>query len=78
MNATAQADSVEVQRVSGGDVRLRWNARRTPMIMVRDPSTGQVLSLARGGDVRLSSSQGEIELVLSDGVRSRLKRVSLR
>jgi hypothetical protein len=78
LNAGLRADSVEVQRVSGGDVRLRWNARTTPMIMVRDPATGEILSLARGGDVRLSTSQAEVELVLSDGVKSRIKRVSVK
>lgn len=76
--AGLRQDSVQVQRVSGGDVRLRWNARTTPMIMVRDPATREILSLARGGDVRLSTSKAEIELVLSDGVKSRIKRVSVK
>jgi hypothetical protein len=75
--AGTRPDSVEVRR-AGGDVRLRWNARATPMIMVRDAATGEVLSLARGGDVTLQDVRGEVELVLSDGVRSRVKRVSLR
>jgi hypothetical protein len=78
LNAGRAADSVEVRRVAGGDVRLRWNARATPMIMVRDASTGEVLSLARGGDVTLSTIQNDVELVLSDGVKSRVKRVSAR
>ena len=75
--AGARADSVEVGR-AGGSVRLRWNPRATPMIMVRDVATGEVLSLARGGDVTLPGVRGEVELVLSDGIRSRVKRVSLR
>jgi Metallo-peptidase family M12 len=76
-DAASRADSVETQRV-GGDVRLRWNARTTPMIMVRDASTGEILSLARGGEVHLPTSKGELELVLSDGVKSRVRRVSVR
>ena len=70
-------DSVEVRR-AGRDVRLRWNARAIPMIMVRDVATGEVLSLARGGDVTLPDVTGDVELVLSDGIRSRVKRVSPR
>jgi hypothetical protein len=48
------------------------------MIMVRDASTGDVLSLARGGDVSVSAHTGEVELVLSDGVKSRIERVSVK
>jgi len=78
LNAGALSDSVEVRRVAGGNVRFRWNARATPMIMVRDASTGDVLSLARGGDVTLSTIKGDVELVLSDGVKSRVRRVSVK
>jgi len=77
LGAGAKPDSVEV-RPAGGGVRLRWNARATPMIMVRDGATGEVLSLARSGDVVLPAVTGDLELVLSDGVRSRVKRVSVR
>ncbi|HEU5303487.1 MAG TPA: hypothetical protein VFU40_02475 [Gemmatimonadales bacterium] len=76
--AAARTDSVAVRRVASDRVRLRWNARATPMIMVRDAGTGDVLSLARGGDVTLFATRDDIELVLSDGVRSRTKRVSAR
>jgi hypothetical protein len=74
LNTGARADSVEVRRVTGG-LGLRWNSRAHPVIMVRDPETGEVLSFARGGDVRLSTHKDEVELLLSDGVRSRAKRM---
>jgi hypothetical protein len=45
------------------------------MVMVRDAETGEVLSFARGGSVEVSSFKREVDLVLSDGVRSRVKRV---
>jgi hypothetical protein len=45
------------------------------MVMVRDAETGEVLSLARGGSVQLPGLRGEIDLVLSDGVRSSVRRV---
>jgi hypothetical protein len=49
------------------------------MIMVRDPETGEVLSFARGGDVRIWTGKGELDLVASDGVRSqRLRRAISR
>ncbi len=66
----AGAASVSVARVGGGVV-LRWDAVAHPMAMVRDARTGAVLSFARGGNVTLPGGGGDIELVTSDGVRSR-------
>jgi hypothetical protein len=43
--------------------------------MIRDTETGEVLSLARGGTVQLSSFKREVVLVLSDGVKSRVQRL---
>jgi hypothetical protein len=68
------ADQVEARRVPGGQVRLRWNSLVYPMVMVRDPETGEVLSLARGGEVELPTLKGNLDLLLSNGVRSRLLR----
>jgi hypothetical protein len=48
------------------------------MVMVRDAATGQVLSLARGGSVDLPSSTSEVDLVLSNGVKSETRRVAVR
>jgi hypothetical protein len=73
--ASGAGDSVTVRRVSGGRVALRWNASAHPVVMVRDAETGQVLSLARGGDVQLSTTKSQLDLVLSNGVKSHLKRV---
>jgi hypothetical protein len=73
--AGLSADSVELRRAGGDRLRLRWNSSARPMVMVRDPDTGEVLSFARGGDIELSSSKNEVELIMSDGITSRAKRV---
>jgi hypothetical protein len=70
-----QADSVEVRRAAGGGVGLRWNPNAHPMVMVRDPDTGEVLSLARGGEVELPTSKTHLDVLLSNGVKSLVKRV---
>jgi hypothetical protein len=67
-------DSIAVER-RGGRVELRWNPSAERMIMVRDPDTGEVLSFARGGRARVTTSKGTLDLVASDGVRSRTLRV---
>jgi hypothetical protein len=69
--------ALEARRVAGG-VALRWDAATHPMVMVRDPHTGEVLSFARGGQAEVSTPANEIEVSASDGVRSTSWRVGLR
>ena len=64
------AEPVSLMRSAGG-VALRWDAAAHPMIMVRDARTGEVLSFARGGSAVVPADGSEVELVMSDGVRSR-------
>ena len=64
-----------VRRSSGGGVGVRWDARDHPMVMVRDAQSGEVLSFARGGSVEIPGSRREVDLVLSDGVKSSVRRV---
>jgi hypothetical protein len=75
--AATQSEAVELRRSGAGNVSLRWDARAHPMIMVRDAQTGEVLSLARGGDAEFSTHKGQVDLVMSDGVKSRVKRVAV-
>jgi hypothetical protein len=65
----APAEAVEVSSAAGG-FELRWDAAASPMVMVRDARSGQILSFARGGRAALSAEAPEVELVTSDGVRS--------
>lgn len=62
---------LRLARVNSGQVELRWNGARYPMVLVRDLRTGAVVSLARGGAVRVPSpGSGDFGLTFSDGVRS--------
>ncbi len=73
----ADAGLVHTTRTSPGRVSLRWNAGAHPMLMVRDPSTGQVLSFARGGQVDLATDRAELDVQLSDGIGGRRMRVAV-
>lgn len=68
---------VALGRVDRDRVAVRWNAARYPMVMVRDPATGQVLSFARGGEARVWARTDEVSLQFSTGTRtiSRRERV---
>lgn len=58
-----------------GRVSLQWNRSTYPGVMVRDARTGEVLTFARGGAAAFRTGASEVELVLSDGVRSTSRRM---
>ncbi|HEX7118093.1 MAG TPA: hypothetical protein VF212_04860 [Longimicrobiales bacterium] len=67
--------AASVRRVTGRSVAVTWDRSAHPMVMVRDPRTGEILSFARDGAAALRTSAGELELVFSDGVHSAARRV---
>jgi hypothetical protein len=67
-----------VERLGPDELRLQWDATLHPVILVRDGRTGEVLSFARGGDMRLRSGATELQLQLSDGVRTEVQTSVLR
>ena len=75
--AVAAAALVQATRLGGGRVGLRWDASAHPMLMVRDPVTGQVLSFARTGRTEIVTDRGELDLQLSTGVRGRSVRLAV-
>jgi hypothetical protein len=58
-----------------GRVGVHWNAAAHPLVVVRDPDTGQILSLGRKGTVEVSTSKRQVDLILSDGIKSQVRRV---
>ncbi|HYC31605.1 MAG TPA: CARDB domain-containing protein [Gemmatimonadales bacterium] len=61
---------VSAARVAGGRVALRWDASRAPLVVVRHPRTGEILSFARGGRAEVVTDADELVLAPSDRVRS--------
>ena len=64
-------------RIAAGGVALRWDAAARPMVMVRDPATGEIVSFARGGQAIVATSKRTLDLEVSDGVGSRTERVTV-
>jgi hypothetical protein len=69
--------AIEARRSAPGRVALRWDASSHPMVMVRDASTGEVLSLARGGTAELFTERTDLDLLVSNRVQSRQVRVAV-
>jgi hypothetical protein len=47
------------------------------MAMVRDASTGEILSFVRATDAEIRAPRANVQVLVSDGVRSRAARVRL-
>lgn len=52
-------------------MQFRWDADRYPVLMVRDQKTGEVRGFLRGGQAEMEDAPADLDLQLSDGVRSR-------
>ncbi len=65
-------------RTAPGRVRVAWNAAASRVALIRDVRTGQVLSFARGGAIDLRTTSDDLEVTLSDGVRSVRSRIHPR
>jgi hypothetical protein len=66
--------AARLESLPGERTRLRWEAAHYPMGLVRDPRTGHVLAIGRGGRVDLQRAvrgSDRLEVVFSDGARSR-------
>jgi hypothetical protein len=74
--ATASVD-LRTARSGPGRVSLRWNPTAHPMVMVRDPASGQVLSFARGGAAEIATERADLEVQLSNGILGRSVRVAV-
>lgn len=72
------AQSPLVRRLAASAARVTWTDPAVRGVLVRDARTGDVLAIARSGDARLESRSRDLELVVSDGVHSRARRVTLR
>ena len=67
---------VRLQATAAGSVAvLSWPAGSFRGALVRNPVSGQVLAVSSDGSVALPSAPPEVEVILSDGVRSETVRV---
>jgi IPT/TIG domain-containing protein len=58
--------------LGGRRMEVHWDASAHPVVMLRDANTGEVRGFIRGGDATIEDTPDNLELQLSDGVRSRV------
>jgi hypothetical protein len=68
--ALAREDAVRAERMGDGRVRLRWDSSVFFFAMVRNPDTGTVLAIGRGGEIVVLTELDVLDVVLSEGIRS--------
>ncbi|HUR94078.1 MAG TPA: hypothetical protein VMY76_05815 [Gemmatimonadales bacterium] len=73
---SAVAAEVRSWRVPSG-VAVSWDAAAHPMVMVRDPATGQVLSFASGGHAEIATDRDDLDVQLSNRLVGRSVRVKV-
>jgi hypothetical protein len=72
VGAPGPVEPLAVDQVGPGLVQVQWDAAQYPLLVIRDRTTGEVLSFARGGTARVrATSPGDLEIVASDGTRTR-------
>ena len=67
----------ELQRLTGDQVQLTWDATLYPAVMVRDRDTGEVIAILPGGRQNFTATATRFDLVMSDGVTGPTHRLEL-
>jgi hypothetical protein len=67
---TPTINAVDASATSSGMVRIQWGTTAARMALIRDGRTGEILSFARGGNAQIRTSAADLEVILSDGIRS--------
>jgi len=54
---------------------VQWGTTGARMALIRDGRTGEILSFARGGNAQIRTGAADLEVTLSDGVRSTTRKL---
>jgi hypothetical protein len=76
--ASSEAPVVRVTRAGAGRLALGWDPSKSPMLLVRDPVTGEVLSFARGGAAEVVTNRDEVVVTASGRARGAEMRIRAR
>ena len=71
----AAVNTVAATSGPAGAVNVRWDTQIGRMALIRERATGQVLSFARGGQASIRTRSADLEVIVSDGVKSAAREV---
>jgi hypothetical protein len=71
VGALGPVEPLTFAQVASDLVQVQWDAARYPLAVIRDRTTGEVLSFARGGTARVrATSPQDLVIAVSDGART--------
>jgi hypothetical protein len=73
-----EAPPVTATRTGAGRIALRWDASKSPMLLVRDAVSGEVLSFARGGASEVATGRDQVVVTASGRARQPEMQVRIR
>jgi hypothetical protein len=82
--APVQSRAADVQSMvaavasNSGVVAVSWNSSLYPLLVARVPGNGAIIAMARGGSAEIRTTARQLEITLSDGVRSSTGMVEAR
>jgi len=71
----AAINAIDATATPSGNVRVQWGTTAARMALIRDGRTGEILSFARGGNAQIRTGAADLEVTLSDGVRSTTRKL---
>lgn len=75
--APRTAGRTSAVRDQGGAVRLNLDPAEARGALVRDAATGRIIGFARAGSAVMRTDADSLDVVVSDGIRSRRERISV-
>ena len=75
---TRAMNYLRVARLADGAAQIDWDSTTQPMVLLRDARTGEVRGFLRGGSGLVENAPAEMEVQVSDGVRTSALRRSTR
>ena len=76
--AGGEAFEPHAARDGHGLVRLRWDAQARPEVIVRDPASGEILSMGADGHLTVDTRAHELECLFSDGLSTLVRKVAVQ
>ncbi len=68
--------ALTASRSGASRVQLNWNSSAYPRALLRDASTGRIIGFLNSATNSFTWRGGEVDVVLSDGVRSQVERIT--
>lgn len=73
--AVMPVSGASVTTVNSSRTRVQWNQTAYPMVVARDATTGEIMAFVRKSGDDIVTAGRKVELVFSDGVRTRVEKV---